>query len=107
MIPTPPYMCYGVGIFPLILRNEIRGVNVLPLEPLIIGVRVSFPFDKILYLTPLSESARIDNMLHFIFFFSIDKVRWRPRVMRSVRRRLLIRCEKIHMKHWVYLPLIQ
>jgi len=46
VIPTTSYMCYGVGVFPLILRNEVRGVNVLPFEPLIIGVRISFCYDR-------------------------------------------------------------
>ena len=100
-------MCYGVGVFPLILRNEVRGVNVLPFESLIIGVRISFPFDKILYLTPTPESSQIDNALHFIFFFSIDKVRWRPRIIDSVSHCFFIWHEKVDMKHQVYLPLIR
>ena len=100
-------MCYGVRVFPLIFRNEVRGVNVLPFEPLIIGVRISLPFDKILYLTPAPESSRIDNVLHFIFLFAVDKVRWRPHVIDSVSRCFRIWRKKINIKHQVYLPLVQ
>src|SRR6266404_3725670 len=101
------YMCNGLGVFPLIFRYHVRGVDVLPLDPLIVRIGVSFPLDQVLYLTSTPELSGIDNTLHFIFFFSIDKVRRRSRVIGSVSCRFLIWCEEIHMKHRVYLPLFR
>src|SRR6266404_4688733 len=101
------YMCYGVRVFPLILRYQIRGIDVLPFDPLIVQVGVSFPLDKVLYLTPTPVMTGINNALHLILLFSIDKVRWRPRVILAMSCHFLIRREKIHMKHQVYLPLVQ
>ena len=53
--------------------------------PCVVTFRVSLPFDEILEPSRLSVMTMIDNVLHFVFFFSVDKVRWWSGEIWSVR----------------------
>ena len=56
--------------------DQVRGMYLISWFPCVIAFRVSFSFDEVLEPSRLSVMMVIDNALHFVFFFSVDKVRW-------------------------------
>ena len=56
--------------------KDVRGMDVPGRFPCIIAFRVTFPFYEILQGLAAPEMPMIVDLLHFIFRFSIDKVRW-------------------------------
>ena len=52
--------------------------------PCVVTFWASFPLDKILECSGLSMMSMVLNLLHFIEFFSTDKIRWGPRVVWSM-----------------------
>ena len=72
----------GVAIYakvgrPLfVLFHQIWGVNGVSGFPCVIAFRVSFPPDQELESFVSPEVAMCLDRLHFVFFFSADKVRW-------------------------------
>ena len=58
--------------------------------PGIVTFRVPFPFDEVLEHSSSSMTLVVNNTFHFIFFFSIDKVRWWLREVRAMRSCFLI-----------------
>ena len=51
--------------------------------PGIVALGVSLPFDEILELSRLAMTLVAKYSLHFIFFFSFNKVRWGMREVQS------------------------
>src|SRR6266404_7814560 len=98
-------MCDHVGVFLLKLRQQFRGVQVRPWDPLIVCFWIPLPMHQVLYLTPTSKTLRVDDTLHFVFFFSIDKIREWPFKVAPVELCLLVWRKEIHMKHRVDTPL--
>ncbi len=47
---------------------------VLVINPFVIGVRVPFPFDKILLLASFAELPGVQNLLDFVLFFVINQI---------------------------------
>ena len=47
--------------------------------------------------------ARLDNLLHFPFRFTIDNVRWRSFVIRTVGFSLTISSQEVDMEDWMNL----
>ena len=80
-------------------------LHVLGIKPLIVRIRISFPFYQVLLLLPAPIIALIQYLLHFVLFFFSDKVRWWSGIIGAVELRLPIRGKKINMKHVMYLPL--
>jgi hypothetical protein len=72
----------------IILLEEVRGVQLVFWFPGVVGLQVSFPFEKILEPFVLPEVAMTSDGLHFVLRFSIDKVRWGSRKVRTVGVRL-------------------
>jgi hypothetical protein len=70
--------------------KQIRCVDLVSRFPCIVTFRVSFPFDEILELSRPSMTSVVEDTLHFVFFFSADKVRWRPGEVWSIGGRFLI-----------------
>ena len=68
----------------MILLYAFWGVHLTCWFPCIVTFRVSFPFDKVLECLRLPMTSVVDYLLHHIFFFSSDEVRWWPRIVRSV-----------------------
>ena len=52
--------------------------------PRVVGFQVSFPFEEVLELFVLPEVVMTFDGFHFIFHFSIDKVRWGSREVGAV-----------------------
>ena len=52
--------------------------------PGVVTFGVSFPFDEILERSGSSMTSVAEDTLHFIFFFSSDKVRWWSGEVRAV-----------------------
>jgi hypothetical protein len=68
----------------IVLFEELRGVQLIFRLPGVIGLRVSFPLKEILELFVLPEVAMVSDGFHFIFRFSVDKVRWGSGEVRAV-----------------------
>ena len=68
----------------MIKFDQVGGVYLISWFPCVVAFRVSLPFDEVLEPSSLPVMTVIDNTLHFIFFFSVDKVRWWSRKVRSV-----------------------
>ncbi len=64
--------------------SEERGVDLVSGFPGVVCFWVPFPFDKVLKGSSPSSVLMIGDFLHFVFFFTFDKVRRRPRVVWSV-----------------------
>ena len=58
--------------------KKFWGMNLVSWLPGVVTFGVPFPFDKVLECSGPPMTLVVDNALHFIFFFSIDKVRWWP-----------------------------
>jgi hypothetical protein len=56
----------------------VRGMDVPSRLPSVIAFGIAFPLYEILQGFVAPESPMIADLLHFVFFFSFDKVRWRP-----------------------------
>jgi hypothetical protein len=72
----------------IVLFKEVRGVQLVFRFPGVVGLWVSFPFEEILELFVLPEIAMTSDGLHFVFRFSVYKVRWGPREVRAMGVRL-------------------
>jgi hypothetical protein len=72
----------------IVLFKEVRGVQLVFRFPGVVGLRVSFPFEEILEPFVLPEVAMTSDGLHFVFRFSVDKVRWGSCEVRAVGVRL-------------------
>ena len=75
------------------------------IEPLVVRVGVAYPLNQVLNLTITSSDPRIQDLLHLVLFFVVDKVRWWSCVVCSMECGFRIWSEEIHMKHRMYLPL--
>jgi hypothetical protein len=69
---------------PIVLFEEFRGVQLIFRLPGVVGLRVSLPFKEILQSFVLPKVAMASDGLHFVFRFSIDKVRWGSCEIRTV-----------------------
>ena len=68
------YVCYGR--LSVIGFKNIRGMDVPGRFPCVVAFWVAFPFYEILQGPVAPKVSVITDLLHFIFCFSIDKVRW-------------------------------
>ncbi len=64
--------------------SELRSMDLASWFPGVVCFWIPFPFDKILKGSSPSGVSVIDDFLHFVFFFTFDKVRRWPRVVWSV-----------------------
>jgi hypothetical protein len=65
-----------VGVQMLKLLDGFFCEHVFLVDPLILHVRVPFPLDKVLQFAPSSETPQGHDLLHFVLFLPVDKVRW-------------------------------
>jgi hypothetical protein len=56
--------------------EEIRGVDLHSWFPSVVAFGISFPFDKVLQSSRPSMTLVAYDMLHFVFFFTINQI-WR------------------------------
>src|SRR6266436_3115665 len=76
----------------LIMLDKFRGMNLVRWFPCVVTFGVSLPFDKILQPFLPSKLSVCDDSFHFVFFFSVNKVRrwsgevWAMRSCFMVRR---------------------
>ena len=74
----------------MILFHAFWRVHLVCWFPRVVAFGVSFPLDQVLQGLRPSMMSVVDYPLHGVFFFAVDKVRWRPRVVRPVLRRFVI-----------------
>ena len=89
------------GLFSLLLSQRVvhvydivstgLGQGLGQLVPMCCCFRASFPFNEVLECSGSSMTLMVSNLLHFVEFFSSDKVRWRSRIVWSVGISLHIR----------------
>jgi hypothetical protein len=68
----------------IVLFEKVRGVQLVPCFPGVIGFRVTFPFEEILKSFVLPKVAMTSDGLHFVFRFSINEIRWWSREVWTV-----------------------
>ena len=56
--------------------DKFRGMHLVSWFPCVVTFRVPFPFDEILESSSPSMTSVVNDAFHFIFFFSINQVRW-------------------------------
>jgi len=56
-------------------------VYVLVINPFVIGVWVSLPFDEVLPFAFFAELPRVQDLLNLVFFFVIDEVWSQSRIV--------------------------
>ena len=64
--------------------DEFWGVHLVSWLPCVVTFGVPFPFDEILESSSSSMTSVVNDSLHFVFFFTIDQVRWWSGEIRSV-----------------------
>src|SRR5579863_700089 len=90
----------------MISLHEVWGMYLVSWLPGVIAFRVALPFEEILELFSPSMMSVAPYLLHFIFRFSQDKVRWWPGIVGSVRVRFDVWGEQAGMEHGVDVPLM-
>jgi hypothetical protein len=68
----------------VVLFEKFRSVQLVFRFPGVIGLQIAFPLKEILQCFVLSEVAVVSDGLHFVFRFSVDKVRWGSGKIRAV-----------------------
>jgi hypothetical protein len=58
--------------------------------PGVVAFGVPFPFDEVLECSGSSMTSVVNDTFHFVFFFSVDKIRWWSGEVRAVRSCFLI-----------------
>src|SRR5260221_13999205 len=71
----PLFILKGVAL--MILFEKVWGVNILDWFPGIVTFRVPFPFHKVLERSRLPMTSVVDQVFDFVFFGTLDQVRWR------------------------------
>ena len=64
--------------------NKLRSMDLVSWFPGVVCFWIPFPFDKILKGSSPPGVSVIDDFLHFVFFFTFDKVRGRPGIVGPV-----------------------
>ena len=75
----------------MILSYESWSVYLSCWFPRVIRIWVAFPMDEILEGSFSSVEPVINDVFYFVFRFSSDKVRWRPRVVGAMGLVFMIR----------------
>src|SRR5216684_423424 len=70
--------------------NKLWSVNLVSWFPGIVRFWIPFPLDEVLESSSPASVSMIDHFFHLIFFFSFDKVRGWPGIVRSVCIRFTI-----------------
>ena len=68
------YICYGR--LSVIGFKDVRGMDVLGRFPCVVAFGVALPFYEIFQGLATPKMSMITDLLHFVFCFSVDKVRW-------------------------------
>jgi hypothetical protein len=55
--------------------DKVWGMYLVSRFPCVVHIWVSFPLDEVLEHSGPAEMSVINDMLHFIFFFSLEEVR--------------------------------
>src|SRR5579863_8592293 len=90
----------------MISLYEVWGVYLVSWFPGVIALWVAFPFEEILELFSPSMTSVASYLLHFIFRFSRDKVRWGSGIVGSVGVRLDVWGKQAGVKKGVNVPLM-
>ena len=100
-----PYMRSSVGVRFFERPHLIICKDVILIDPHIVRVRISLPFNQILKSPSSAEQPRVQNLLDLVFFGVIDQLGRRALIVGAVRYCFTIRREKVYVKHGVDAPL--
>ncbi len=75
----------------LIMLDKFRGMNLISWFPCVVTFGVSLPFYEVLKSFRSSELSVCDDLLDFVFLFSIDEVWGRSGEVWAVCRSFMIR----------------
>jgi hypothetical protein len=64
--------------------DECGCMDLIGVFPSVIAFGVAFPLDQILQGLVAPPSLVCTDLFHFILFFSINQIRWRPGEVRTV-----------------------
>ena len=64
------------GVRSIKFFEKIRCMQVLVINPRVVGVWVAFPMDEVLKFTSSSVTSGIQNVLDLVLLFTIDDWRW-------------------------------
>jgi len=56
--------------------DQIRCVCICCGFPCVIAIGISFPMDQVLQGPITPDVSMVTDLLHFVLFFIVDKVRW-------------------------------
>src|SRR5579863_7749949 len=90
----------------MISLYEVWGMYLVSWFPGVIALRVALPFEEILELFLLCMTSVASYLLHFVFRFSRDKVRWWSGIVGSVGVHLDVRGKQAGMENRVDVPLM-
>ena len=68
----------------VVLFEKFRSVQLVFRFPGVIGLQIAFPFKEVLKSFVLPEVVMVSDGFHFVFRFSVDKVRWGSRKVGAV-----------------------
>ena len=60
----------------MIKFGQVRSMYLISWFPCVVAFGVFLPFDEVLKPSRLSIKMVINDALHLVFLFSVDKVRW-------------------------------
>ena len=75
----------------LIMLDKFRGMNLISWFPCVVTFGVSLPFYEVLKSFRSSELSVCDDLLDFVFLFSVNEVRRWPGEVWTVRSCFMIR----------------
>ena len=93
----------GVGLFKSL--HFVISEHVIIIDPHVVWLQVSLPFDQILKSASSAELPRIQNPLDLILFSIIHQIRWWLLILGPVHYCFVIGGEKISVEHWMNAPL--
>ena len=75
---SPPFMGKGLALWmlPVVGLEELRSKHLVRSFPRIVCCGVALPPYQVLQFTPLTKESMSHDGLDFIFFFSVDHLRW-------------------------------
>ena len=82
-------------------------MNVFPWLPGVVTRGISLPLDKVIRLAPSSHLFHVNDLLHFVFLFSVHQVRWWSGEVWSMQFRFLVWSDQICVKHVMNLPVFR
>ena len=72
LFPWPLLPFIFEGIAPVVLLEEIRGMNILDWFPGVVAFRIPFPLHEVLERSSPPVTSVVDQVFHLVFFCALD-----------------------------------